>query len=218
VDVVVDTRVVLDHIGADRCVVAGWSGGGPHALACAARLDQAVSALIIAGVAPYDAEGLDWLAGMGEENVTEFGAALEGEERLRAHLDEEREGYADLTVESLIGSMESLLPPVDRALLTDEFGQDMVDGFREALAVGVDGWLEDDMAFALPWGFELTEVSIPTMVWQGSADLMVPYEHGRWLAAHVPGATVHLEEDEGHLSIGVGAMDRMLDELVAAAT
>jgi pimeloyl-ACP methyl ester carboxylesterase len=217
VDVVADTRAVLEHIGADRCFVAGWSGGGPHALACAARLEEAAAALVIAGVAPFEADGLDWLAGMGEENVTEFNAVRAGLEELRAYLVKEREGLEDLTVQVLIASMETLLPEIDRALLTDEFGQDMVAAYRAALKVGVDGWLEDDLAFVDPWGFDLTEIAIPTMIWQGSADLMVPHEHGRWLAAHLPDASAHLMEGEGHLSIGVGAMEEMLDELADAA-
>lgn len=216
VDVVADTRAVLDHIDADRCLVAGWSGGGPHALACAARLDEAAAALVIAGVAPYKADGLDWLTGMGEENVTEIAAVRAGEEQLRAYLDKEREGLEHLTVQGLISSMDTLLPEVDRALLTDEFGQDMVAEYQEALRIGVDGWLEDDIAFVAPWGFDLNEIAIPTMLWQGSADLMVPYAHRRWLAAHLPGASVHLMEGEGHLSIGVSAMERMPDELVDA--
>ena len=55
---------------------------------------------------------------------------------------------------------------------------------------------------------------MPTFVWQGSEDLMVPFAHGQWLAAHVPGATARLQQGEGHLSVAVGAIDRMLDELV----
>ena len=216
VDVVADTRAVLDHIDADRCLVAGWSGGGPHALACAARLDEAAATLVFAGVAPYEADGLDWLAGMGEENVTEFGAVRAGEEQLRAYLDKEREGLQHLTVQGLISSMDTLLPAVDRALLTDEFGQDMVAEYQEALRIGVDGWLEDDIAFVEPWGFDLDEIAVPTMLWQGSADLMVPCAHGRWLAAHLPDPSVHLVDGDGHLSIAVGAMERMLDELVDA--
>jgi len=54
------------------------------------------------------------------------------------------------------------------------------------------------------------------MIWQGSDDLMVPFAHGQWLALHFPQASVHLEQGEGHLSIGLGALDRMLDELIAA--
>ena len=65
-----------------------------------------------------------------------------------------------------------------------------------------------------PWGFELDEISTPLTMWQGSADLMVPFSHGQWLAARLPQATTHLERDEGHLSIGVGAVERMLDELL----
>ncbi|GIF50446.1 pimeloyl-ACP methyl ester carboxylesterase [Asanoa ferruginea] len=217
VDVVADVRDVLDHVGAPRCLVAGWSGGGPHALATAARLpERVVAALVIAGVAPYDAEGLDFLAGMGEDNVTEFGAAARGEQHLRPYLEKEAEGMRDTDAAGLIAGLSSLLPPVDRAVLTDEFGVDLTAGFAEGLRLGVDGWLDDDLAFIRDWGFELAEIAMPTYVWQGSEDLMVPYAHGKWLAAHVPGVTAHLEQGEGHLSVGVGAFDRMLDELVAA--
>jgi pimeloyl-ACP methyl ester carboxylesterase len=214
VDVVADVRAVLGWLGASRCVVAGWSGGGPHTLACAARLDEAAAALVIAGVAPYDADGLDWLAGMGEDNLTEFSAALGGEVALRRFLDQAREHLKDVTVDGIVSALGSLLPDVDRAVLTDEFGEDLASGFHEALRVGVDGWLDDDLAFIRPWGFDLDEVRIPTAVWQGSADLMVPFAHGQWLASRLPHAAVHLEQGEGHLSIGLGALDRMLDELV----
>jgi pimeloyl-ACP methyl ester carboxylesterase len=92
----------------------------------------------------------------------------------------------------------------------------MAASFREALRTGVDGWLDDDLAFTEPWGFDLGEITVPTMIWQGSADLMVPFAHGEWLASQLPAASVHLEPGEGHLSLGLGALDRMLDELVGA--
>ena len=215
-DVVVDIAEVLDALDADRCLIAGWSGGGPHALACGARLDAAAAVLVIAGVAPHDAAGLDWMAGMGEENVTEFGAANGGEQSLAPYLDEVREHLKEVTLDGVIASLDTLLPDVDRAVLTDEFGEDMVASFREALRIGADGWLDDDLAFVKPWGFALEEISVPTSVWQGSDDLMVPFAHGQWLAAHVPGVSAHLEQGEGHLSIGLGAIDRMFDELVEA--
>jgi len=156
------------------------------------------------------------MAGMGEENVVEFGAALEGEDKLRPVLVEWRDHLKDATVEVIISSLQTLLPDVDRAALTDEFGQDMVANFHEALRTGVDGWVDDDLAFTRPWGFDLKEISAPTAIWQGSADLMVPFAHGQWLSAQIPGAMVHLEQGEGHLSVGIGALDRMLDELVQA--
>jgi pimeloyl-ACP methyl ester carboxylesterase len=215
-DVVADTAAVLAAIGAERCLIGGWSGGGPHALACGARLGAAAAVLVIAGVAPYEAEGLDWTAGMGEENIAEFSAAVHGEDELRSYLLQEREQLKDITAADVASSLETVLPDVDRAVLTGEFAEDMAAGFREALRIGAEGWLDDDLAFASPWGFGLEEISVPVMIWQGSDDLMVPFSHGQWLASHLPAASVHLQQGEGHLSIGLGALDRMFDELVAA--
>jgi pimeloyl-ACP methyl ester carboxylesterase len=216
-DVVADTAAVLDHLGAESCLVAGWSGGGPHALACGALLpDRVRGVLCIAGVAPYAAEGLDFLAGMGDDNIEEFGAALEGEHTLRPWLDAQRPEMLELTADAVADSLGNLVPPVDVAVLTGEFAEDLASEFRQALSVGVDGWLDDDLAFTRPWGFELADIAVPTYLWQGSDDLMVPFAHGRWLAGRIPGVTAHLEQGEGHLSIGIGALDRMLDELAAS--
>jgi len=217
VDVVPDTAAVLKAIEADRCLVAGWSGGGPHALACGARLAAVAGTLVISGVAPYGLAGLDWMAGMGDDNVAEFGAALAGEAALRPFLEAARGELKDADAAAIRASLESILPAIDQAALTDEFGEDMAASFAEALRDGVDGWVDDDLAFTEPWGFDFDELSGPVMIWQGSADLMVPFAHGEALASLLPAASVHLEEGEGHLSISLGAMDRMLDELVSAA-
>ncbi len=216
-DEVADALAVLDHVGGDTCVVGGWSGGGPHALACGAlAADRVRGVLCIAGVAPYDADGLTFLEGMGQENHDEFGAALEGEAALRAYLEAARPELLQITGDQIVTQMETLLPPVDRESLTGEFGDFLARQFRQAVSVGVDGWLDDDLAFTRPWGFDLDAIAVPTYVWQGSEDLMVPFAHGEWLAAHLPNAVVHLEPGEGHLSVGIGAMGRMLDELFAS--
>ncbi len=216
-DVVEDTAAVLQALGADWCLVAGWSGGGPHALACAARLPHALGALVIAGVAPADGQGLDWMAGMGQDNVDEFRAARAGPGALREYLDAQRVLLKDVSTDDITASLESLLPPVDRAVLTDELAQDLAASFHEALVEGVDGWLDDDLAFLSPWGFHLREIDIPTAIWQGSEDRMVPSSHGEWLSTRIPGTSAHLIPGEGHLSIAVGAIDAMLDELVQTA-
>lgn len=215
VDVAADVAAVLSHLGAQRCLVAGWSGGGPHALATGARLPEQVAGILcMAGVAPYNSEGLNFLEGMGQQNIDEFGLALKGEEALRPSHDADAVELGNADAAGLIEGMATLLPDVDRAVLTAEFGQDMVASFAEALRTGVDGWVDDDLAFCEPWGFALDEITVPTFVWQGSEDLMVPFAHGQWLAAHVPGATPHLQQGEGHLSITVGAINQMLDELL----
>ena len=215
VDVAADTAAVLDAIGIDRCLVAGWSGGGPHALACGARLPDRVAAVaVIAGIAPYPSDGLDWMAGMGEDNIEEFGAALQGEAALRPYLDKQRAELQNASASDLVTSMSTLLPPVDRAALTGDFGEDLAANFHEALRIGVDGWVDDDLAFTRPWGFDLAEVATPTTLWQGSKDLMVPFSHGEWLAERIPGVVAHLEDGEGHLSIRLGSINTILQEVV----
>jgi len=215
VDAVADVAAVLAHLGTPRCLVAGWSGGGPHALATGARLPEQVAGILcIAGIAPYDAEGLNFLEGMGQQNIDEFGLALQGEEAIRPSHEAEAVGLRNTDAAGLIEEMTTLLPDVDRAVLTAEFGEDLAANFAEGLRTGVDGWVDDDLAFVAPWGFSLAEIAVPAFVWQGSEDLMVPFAHGQWLTAHVPGASPRLQQAEGHLSIGVGALDRMFDDLL----
>jgi pimeloyl-ACP methyl ester carboxylesterase len=214
-DVAEDVAAILDHIGADRCLVAGVSGGGPHTLATAALLpDRVAGALVIAGVGQWDAPGLDFLAGMGEQNITEFGLAVQGESALRPSLEAEAIGLRASTADGLVDALDTLLPDADRAVLTDEYAEDVAASFAEALRNGVDGWVDDDLAFVTAWGFALDAIAVPTFVWHGMEDMMAPFPHGQWLAEHIPGVKAHLEPGHGHLSVLVGEIDPMLDELV----
>ena len=216
VDVVADTAAVLRSIGADRCLVAGWSGGGPHALACAARLAGTIRALVIAGVAPVNGEGLDFLAGMSQDNHDEWSAAFRGEADLRAYIEPVA---PELTTEPAGGTatdLDSSLPAADAAIMVGEFAEDLVRANRDGLRLGIDGWVDDELALAKPWGFELAEIGIPVVVGHGTADVNVPVAHGRWVASHVPGATLRLADGEGHLSILTRPLGRMLDDLARA--
>jgi pimeloyl-ACP methyl ester carboxylesterase len=215
-DEVQDTEAVLKAIGAERCYVIGWSGGGPHALACAARMPgQVIAAATIGGVAPYPAEGLDWMAGMGAENIEEFGAALAGSEQLGSYMDRAAPELQVVTPEHLADAFGDLIDEVDRGSLTGAFSVWMADGFREALRTGYWGWFDDDIAFTRPWGFDLDEIEVPAFVWQGGHDRMVPFAHGEWLAAHIPGARPRLLEEHGHLSLAVDSIPRIIDELLS---
>jgi pimeloyl-ACP methyl ester carboxylesterase len=215
-DVAADARAVLAALDADRFVTFGASGGGPHALACAALVPGCAAAACVAGVAPFDAAGLDWLAGMGEENVAEFAAARAGVDELTRFLQAQVPVLADATADDVVKAFGSLLPDVDRRTLTGGFAATVAASFRRSVATGIAGWRDDDLAFLRDWGFPLG--GAPVTVWQGGQDRMVPYPHGEWLAAHLPGARVHLLPDEGHLSLLVGAAGRILDELVELAT
>jgi pimeloyl-ACP methyl ester carboxylesterase len=217
-DCAADTAAVLDHLGARRCYTVGASGGGPHALACAALLRDRVRACgTVAGVAPFDAAGLDFLDGMGRENHEEFGAALAGPARLQAYLEREARTFAEVTGEQLAAALGDLVAAVDVAALTGEFAAYLASSFHGAVADGIWGWFDDDMAFTRPWGFGLDDVGVPVVVWQGGQDRMVPFAHGRWLVAHLPSARARLLPGEGHLSIAVERFGEVVDELLASA-
>jgi pimeloyl-ACP methyl ester carboxylesterase len=216
-DAATDVAAILDELGLERFVTLGWSGGGPHALACAALLpDRCEAAASLAGVAPFDAEGLDFLAGMGPENVEEFGAAARSPEQLRGFMERFAEGLSAVTGEEVAASLGDLVDDVDRAALTGELADALARMLRRALSTGTDGWYDDDLAFVKPWGFDLAQITVPVSIWQGAHDRMVPFAHGEWLAAHVPGARVHLYDDEGHISLAA-QLPRILDDLSSRA-
>ena len=216
-DIAADAAAVLDHLGVSHAYAAGWSGGGPHALALGALIPERIRAIAsIAGVAPYvESQGsLDFLVGMGEDNVVEFGAAVDGETAVRGFLEPLLPTFRTIQADQIIDDMSSLLPEVDRAYCTGEFGEELAASFREAVRVGIDGWVDDDLAFVAPWGYDLDAIAVPVSLWQGSADLMVPFAHGRWLSAALPQARIHLLDGEGHLSIAVGRAQAIVDELL----
>lgn len=212
-DCIEDVSAVIQHLGLDRVHVVGWSGGGPHALACAARLPSVASAATLAGVAPSNADGLDWLDGMGEENVRELGAALEGSDALVSYLRDAADELRESTGATIAKALGTLVTEVDRRALTGSLADFLARTMHEALADGVGGWHDDDLAFARDWGFSLDEIGVPVTVWQGRNDAMVPFAHGRWLAEHVTGARPMLLEDEGHISL-VARFDDVVEDLL----
>jgi pimeloyl-ACP methyl ester carboxylesterase len=213
-----DTARIADHMGAERFFTTGQSGGGPHALACAALLPgRVIACATTAGVGPWNADGLDFLAGMADENVTEFGAALAGPDELRAYLEHEAEALGAATAADLAEALGGLVSAVDVAALTGEFAEHATEMLHESISTGIWGWFDDDVAFTVPWDFELANIRVPVTVWQGAQDRMVPFAHGEWLAAHIPGANARLFDDQGHLSLVVGSADAILDDLLAAA-
>lgn len=215
VDVVADIEDVLDAFDVERYVSLGGSGGCPHSFACGARSERCLAAGAIAAPTPYPAEGLDWLAGMGGENVVEFNAALEGPEKLEVYLEGEAAALRAAKPEEVKEVWATVLPPVDAAVLTGDRAEHWKRSNDRALAQGIAGWRDDDIAFTKPWGFELSEIRVPTLLWQGVQDLMVPVAHARWLAERIPGVETHVSEEDGHLSIAVGRLGEIYDWLAA---
>lgn len=121
-------------------------------------------------------------------------------------------------VAGIIEAISSLLPEVDKQSMIQnaEMGQHMVDLTREGLRNNADGWVDDNMAFINPWGFEFSEIKVPVILYQGSEDKMVPFAHGQWISAHLPQEklTTHLMQGQGHISIFLGQTETIVDELM----
>jgi pimeloyl-ACP methyl ester carboxylesterase len=204
-DEAADVEALADELGFDRFGVSGGSGGGPHVLACAALLaDRVVRAVCTVGVAPLGSPGLteeEWLAGMDPENVKEFGWAKAGEEVLTPELEQlqkQGEERAAFDPSSILDDFE--LSESDRAeLARPEAMQVIRESTAEQAANGVGGWVDDDLAFRQPWGFDLAAISVPVLIRYGLTDVLVPPAHGEWLAANVPGCIVDAADTSGHL-------------------
>jgi len=201
-DEAADVAAIADALGIEKFAVYGHSGGGAPTLACAALLPRrVVAASSLAGVAPYPAEGLDWLAGTGDLNVEDFQLMLSDRAAWEAKGAAEREMMMQARPEQVRAYISSLLTEVDRAAFDDELLAFFSNQLREALKHGIAGGVDDSLSTIRPWGFELSSIRVPLQIWHGKEDKFVPYAHGQWLAAHLPRAEVHLEPKEGHISL-----------------
>jgi pimeloyl-ACP methyl ester carboxylesterase len=201
-DVAADLDALADALDLDRFATWGISGGGPHALACAALCNERLGAVAsLASVAPYGVPDLDWTAGMGESNVEEFDAVLAGEEALRPLLERDAAEMQAATPDQLAAVWETLLGPKDRAVLSVELAAFILDAGRTGLGGGVDGWLDDNLAFVEPWGFDLTAIDRPVLLLHGDDDRFVPVAHAHWLNARIPGVEARIDAADGHLTL-----------------
>jgi pimeloyl-ACP methyl ester carboxylesterase len=183
-----DVARVADALGIERFAVVGHSGGGPHALACAALLPDRVLAVVSgAGLAPFGVNGLDWFAGMSPVGEASLRAAVAGraeKERFEAANTAEDPGFV----------------PADWAALEGPWSW-LGSMVGPAVANGPGALVDDDLAYVSPWGFDPAEVVAPVLLLHGGLDRVVPAAHGRWMAAHLPSADLWLSPDDGHVSI-----------------
>jgi pimeloyl-ACP methyl ester carboxylesterase len=170
-----DVAAIAEQLRLERMATWGVSGGGPHALACAAWLPDLIrAAAVVASPAPYKADGLDRLGGMGEDNIAEFNAATNSREALQAFTEAAGAGLLGADLPGLLHGLRSLLSEVDAAALTDEFGAYLLSAVREGIGQRKDGWVDDDLAFVAPWGFDLASIRIPVMLLQRQQDHFIP--------------------------------------------
>jgi pimeloyl-ACP methyl ester carboxylesterase len=154
---------------------------------------------------------------MGEENVEELTAANAGPAELEAFISRWTPELREVTGRQVLEQLGDLVSPPDAAVLSGEYAEFAAAGIRHSLSSEIWGWFDDDLALLGEWGFDLGAIEAPVSVWQGREDRFVPPAHGEWLAANVAGASAHMLEDHGHLSLALGHFGEILDELLSRA-
>jgi len=209
-DAATDVATIADAYGFERFAVIGRSGGGPHALACAALLpDRVTRAAVLVGLAPWAAEGLDWFAGMSDSNILGYTAAAAGHGPLAARLTPAAQKIrADPA--HLVADVQEEMHASDRPVMADAgIRALLVQNYAEALRTSADGWIDDALAFCSPWGFDPAAIVVPVLLWHGEDDVFSPVGHTRWLAERIPHATVVVQPGAAHF----GALDVLPDVL-----
>jgi pimeloyl-ACP methyl ester carboxylesterase len=198
VDWAADVAALADHLKLDTFAVVGVSGGGPHALACARMLpDRVTAAGIVSGVGP-----------MGDP---EFDVDMVGFNRGLTFLARQSPlvllplfWFQEFSVrrwpDAALRAATKRFPAPDVALLERaDVRAALFDDVHHSSATAAQAATQDFVLFARDWGFRLHDVTVPSHFWHGDADRNVPMGHGRFMAAHVPGAVLHECPGEGHL-------------------
>ena len=212
-----DVSDVLDALGIDTFLTIGWSGGGPHTLACAALLpERCIAVSVLAGVGPRGEPDLDSLSDMGPENIEHKKIAIQGEGPLREWAKVNAAAWFTIADEDLAATLGGLVPEIDVYALNEQ-GQAKIwaSSIRRCLQNGIDGYIDDSLVFCKYWGFKPADIRSPVTIWQGDLDLMVPFTHGQWLIKHIPNAKGMLEIGHGHISLIADKKQDIIDDLVA---
>ncbi|AUG79188.1 alpha/beta hydrolase [Kitasatospora sp. MMS16-BH015] len=209
-----DVTAIADAFSLRDFAVLGRSGGGPHALACAALLpDRVRRVAALVSLAPRHADGLDWYGGMTASNVRAYREIERGLQHIADSLQLRSQRLRDDPT-GLINGLVSELPPTDRTLVADAgIRRMLLSTFRQAFRQNADGWIDDMLAFTTDWGFKVEDIAVPTRLWHGADDQFSPVDHSRWLADKIPGAELYLEPGAAHF----GALKVMTEALNWAA-
>ncbi|MCA2215725.1 alpha/beta fold hydrolase [Jidongwangia harbinensis] len=215
VDAATDVRAIADRLGIERFAVVGRSGGGPHALACAAVLPHRVDrAAVLVGLAPWGAADLNWYEGMADANARKHVTADRGTadqmHELRA-LAEQTAADPESLIEDLLAQMSG---PDLQMMQSVLYRRMLVKSYADALRAGPYGWLDDILAFRRGWGFALDTIVRPVRLWHGAHDTFSPVSHSRWLAQRIPRSEVHVQHDAAHFG-AIEALPRILAWLTA---
>jgi pimeloyl-ACP methyl ester carboxylesterase len=208
-----DVCAIADTLGIGRFAVAGRSGGGPHALAVAARNpDRVTAAGVLVSAAPTEAPDLNWRKGMYEGNLNTY-SKLNERKKLRQDLSRTARRTMEDPENFFRDRVNFGLSALDLQVVEDvEIRRQLKSGYTEALNRGIDGWYDDMLALRSRWGFLVEDVTVPALLWHGEDDAFVPVDHVHWLASQIPCSEVRVEQ-KGHFG-AVTVLPRILSWLV----
>lgn len=198
-----DVLTIAKQLKISRFAVVGRSGGGPHALACAALLpDMVTRAAALVSLAPrVGSDGMGdeaWFSGMTQSNKDEYGLAVEGIRSLDPKL-RKRSMAIRKDPSVLIAQLLEEIGPSDRRVMSDAgIRQLLMRNYREALLGNGDGWIDDAVAFVGDWGFRLHQITAPVLLWHGLEDVFAPVEHSEWLNKHISKPELRTEHGKAH--------------------
>lgn len=208
IDIANDVSELANHLGINRMVNFGLSGGGQHAIATG--LDPKSVGVVTSGsLAPYAELGNDFYQGMQQADIDEYGDALRNDfDTLIGRFKE----WIGLSTAIMLENPN--LSANDRRCLEKETAKALFDSCQVTMNAGWD-WVEDDYSSYLgPWGFDPRDVKVPVVIFQGGLDLNVPPVHGKWLAANIPNATLNFIEDESHIGVHVNYETQIMDSAI----
>lgn len=216
-DAAADVAAIADDLGIDRFAVVGRSGGGPHALACAALLPRRVTrAAVLVGLAPANAPDLDWYSGMGESNVDDYSTVDNDASAIALSLTT-RAAHTRQDPESMVRFLRPSLSASDRRVVDDVAMRRLLAAtWAEAVQHGAEGWIDDVLALRRNWGFDVRSVNCRVRLWHGEDDTFSPVGHTRWLAAQIRNAELEVQPGAAHFN-AVEMLPQTLTWLTAAS-
>jgi pimeloyl-ACP methyl ester carboxylesterase len=201
-DAAADVKRIADYLDIKEFAVVGRSGGGPHALACAALLPERVTrAAALVSLAPKGEPrgmGENWFEGMSEGNRDEYRRASTGIDNIAKGLTD-RSDTIRKNPAAMISQLLEEVQHADLQVISDAgIRRILRKNYQEALTNSGDGWIDDAMAFSRDWGFDVADITVPVLLWHGEDDVFSPVQHSLWLNEHIRNATLRLEPGKAH--------------------
>lgn len=191
-----DVEELLNNLELLKVSIIGVSGGGPYAIACAARLGERVNRVaVICGMGPLDVPG-------GSEGISDEEKRLIQAARYAPEKMAEQIGHIHAHPEALAAEATGQLPEFDRSIITPDLVQKWLMGVKEA-TVSPEGMISDYKLFNQPWNVEFNEISVPIHFYHGDQDTTISLQHPRYLIGQLQDASLDIIEGAGHLGTAI---------------